>query len=503
MVRRSHPPAPVRRNPLMARKHNDDLFEGSTMTFGEHLEELRVCLFRGVMGMAAGCLIGFFIANSVVNFFQSPLERAMIRYYLKKVIGDNPNLTVEEARLALDEGLVREEILIEVGQAASALRYAYPEQFPELNLSPYWFNEGDLLAGGGPAIAKEISSAGPLKALSPAKVVWQQLSPEQQQQVEALAALETPFTAEQTGQLLAMLNAVAAKPALHEAPEFAPFTGPDNDAAVAAQSSIERIANWILSLFGAGSVSPKDTVKDLREQLAKKPDAETTRRLNKLLLARTFPESLRKARVSLVTFYTWKPVKVRFQVLNAQEAFMIWLKAALVTGLVIASPYLLYQIWVFVAAGLYPHEKNYIYLYLPISLMLFFGGASLAFLFVFDPVLDFLFTFNRGMNADFDPRIGEWLGFVLILPIGFGLGFQLPLIMVFVNRIGLVSIETYINQWRIAILTIFIVAMVLTPADPISMMLMAGPLCLLYVLGIVMCKYMPKGRNPFAEAYEP
>jgi sec-independent protein translocase protein TatC len=158
---------------------------------------------------------------------------------------------------------------------------------------------------------------------------------------------------------------------------------------------------------------------------------------------------------------------------------------------------------VFVAAGLYPHEKNYVFIYLPLSIGLFFAGAAIAFLFVFDPVLDFLFTFNKGMNADFDPRIGEWLGFVLILPIGFGLGFQLPLVMLFVNRIGLVSTELYIAQWRIAVLTIFVIAMVLTPAEPISMLLMAGPLCLLYVLGIAMCKYMPKGRNPFAEAYEP
>jgi sec-independent protein translocase protein TatC len=487
----------------MARKHNDDLFEGSTMTFGEHLEELRVCLFRGVMGVAAGCLIGFFIANSVVNFFQSPLEEAMIRYYLKKVIGDNPDLTVEEARLALDEGLVREEILIEIGQAAAALRHTYPDKFPQLELSPYWFTEGDLVAGGGPMIAKELVAAGQAQAMSPTQTIWQQLASEQQNQLKTLAQVETPLSTEQTGQLLAMLNTVAAQPALHEAPELAHFTGPDNDAAAAAQSSIEWATQWVTSLFFGQSVAKKDTIAALRAELAKKPNAETSRRLNKLLIARAFPEALRKARVSLVAFHTWKPVKVRFQVLNAQEAFMIWLKAALVSGLVIASPYLLYQIWVFVAAGLYPHEKNYIYLYLPISLLLFFGGASLAFLFVFDPVLDFLFTFNRGMNADFDPRIGEWLGFVLILPIGFGLGFQLPLIMVFINRIGLVSVETFINQWRIAILTIFIVAMVLTPADPISMLLMAGPLCLLYVLGIFMCKYMPKGRNPFAEAYEP
>src|SRR5688572_1735385 len=71
-----------------AKKTNDDLFEGTTMTFGEHLEELRVCLFRSVIGIALGCVIGFMIANNVVNFFQTPLTRAMERYYIDKAITD-------------------------------------------------------------------------------------------------------------------------------------------------------------------------------------------------------------------------------------------------------------------------------------------------------------------------------------------------------------------------------------------------------------------------------
>jgi sec-independent protein translocase protein TatC len=173
------------------------------------------------------------------------------------------------------------------------------------------------------------------------------------------------------------------------------------------------------------------------------------------------------------------------------------------TGVVIAAPWIFYQIWVFVAAGLYPHEKNQVFIYLPISLVLFFAGAALAFGFVFEPVLNFLFQFNQGLNAEFDPRIGEWLSFVLILPLGFGISFQLPLVMLFINRIGFVSIELYMQQWRMAILIIFVVAMVLTPADPVSMLLMAIPLCGLYVLGIAMCLWMPKSRSPFEAAYEP
>jgi sec-independent protein translocase protein TatC len=490
----------------MAKKPTDDLFEGSTMSFGEHLEELRVALFRGVMGVVAGCLIGFFVANAVVRFFQSPLERAMERYYLDKALSDLlvqfDFIPVEVKRIILDEGLIPEPMQIEAGQLAETLRLTYPEQFGGLDLSPYWYTEGDLKAGNALALAQSLVAAGKGDDSPAAQRAWETLTAKERDQVTALAESKTPLDRAQTAQLIGVLNALAGRRELHEATELAGIRGPDEDQSLAAQSSTSWIQTLASSLWGAAS-GHEDTVAALRKELAEKHDPQKSRRLNKLLIARIFPDSLHKARVNLLTLFAWRPVKVRFQVLNAQEAFMIWLKAALMTGLVLASPYVLYQLWVFVAAGLYPHEKHYVYIYLPLSIGLFFAGAAIAFVFVFDPVLDFLFTFNKGMNADFDPRIGEWLGFVLILPIGFGLGFQLPLVMLFVNRIGLVSTELYIAQWRIAVLVIFIVAMVLTPAEPISMMLMAGPLCLLYVLGIAMCKYMPRGRNPFAEAYEP
>ena len=86
---------------------------------------------------------------------------------------------------------------------------------------------------------------------------------------------------------------------------------------------------------------------------------------------------------------------------------------------------------------------------------------------------------------------------------GFGIAFQLPLVMFFLNRIGLISVKAYLEKWRIAILIIFVLSMILTPADPISMLLMALPLSGLYFLGIAMAQWMPRGRSPFTEVYEP
>ncbi len=470
----------------MAKRTNDDLFEGSTMTFGEHIEELRVCLFRALAGVAVGCVIGFFMANSVVRFFQSPLENAMTKYYLDRAMDQLKELypegvPYEVEQMVVRDGLVPDEILLETSRLVENLRTSYGLPF-ELPITSYQFVTDDLSSGLERQLASRIVEAGATDAPSPERRIWLELDETQQATLRRIAEGEGAVSAKDRTALTGILNSIADSPNLASSKEFASLEG-------IHPSTVERLRS--------------ETEEAKEEELKSGPGTDRVARLNKMLLAGLFPKELRAPRLNMVSLPTWRPVKVRFQVLNAQEAFMIWMKAALVTGIVISAPWIFYQIWIFVAAGLYPHEKNYVYLYLPISILLFLAGASLAFFAVFEPVLNFLFQFNRGMNADFDPRIGEWLSFVLILPLGFGVSFQLPLVMLFLNRIGVVSLDLYTGQWRIAILIIFLVAMVLTPADPISMLLMALPLCLLYLIGILMCKYMPQGRNPFAEAYEP
>ena len=130
------------------------------------------------------------------------------------------------------------------------------------------------------------------------------------------------------------------------------------------------------------------------------------------------------------------------------------------------------------------------------------AGAALAYFVVFKYVLAFLFTFFDWMGIDPDPRITDWLSFVLILPLGFGISFQLPLVMLFLERIGILSVATYLSNWKISVLVIFFIAMVLTPSDPYSMMLMAGPLVGLYFFGIMLCRWMPRRTSPFGEALD-
>ena len=124
---------------------------------------------------------------------------------------------------------------------------------------------------------------------------------------------------------------------------------------------------------------------------------------------------------------------------------MIWLKAALIAGLVLAGPWVFYQVWMFVAAGLYPHERQFVHVYLPFSIGLFLFGVFMS-CFVFKPILSFFLGFNRSMGIDPEPRISEWLSFVLFLPLGFGLAFQLPIVMLFLERIGVFTVGTYLKH---------------------------------------------------------
>ena len=180
---------------------------------------------------------------------------------------------------------------------------------------------------------------------------------------------------------------------------------------------------------------------------------------------------------------------------STMEPFSIFIKAAFIAGIVFSSPFIFYFIWEFIAAGLYRHEQSYVYTYLPIGLGLFIGGALLAFFFAFQPLLDFMLWYYERTETQPDLRLSDWVSFVLMMPLGFGLSFQLPLVMLLLERIGIFSIESYWSKWKVAIIVITVMSMILTPSpDPYSMLLMGVPLVALYFGGIWLCKVAPGKR---------
>lgn len=176
--------------------------------------------------------------------------------------------------------------------------------------------------------------------------------------------------------------------------------------------------------------------------------------------------------------------------LSMEEGFMSYMKVCFFAGLLLASPWVFYQLWLFIAAGLYPHERKYVHVYLPLSIALFVAGAMSGYFYAFPLMLDFLIGFNKWLGIGFSPRLSEYISMAMLMPLMFGISFQLPMVMVFLERIGVCTEETYRKNWRIAVLVISVASMVLTTTpDPWSMLLMMVPLLLLYVFGIYLCRF--------------
>ena len=395
----------------MRRPSEEDLFKDSTMSFGEHLDELRGALFKSVIALAIGCTIGFiWLGNWVVHRIQEPLKTKLEQYYVDQTREDfaqriaalnAAGLTVPKElndpeyirQVAIGERLLFEERFIDPNQLADALKQKFPEQMKSFELP-----------------AQDKASA----------------------------------------------------------PQAEANTAEDEGATPSAETS------------------------ESKDEAAKQKVGSSAPKKNDMLRLFVWHMATDDNRIKLVA-------------LSTQEPFMIKIKASLLAGTVLASPAIFYFLWSFVAAGLYPHEKKYVHIFLPFSLGLFLAGALLAFFFVFPPMLDFFLGYNKALDIEIEPRISEWIDLALLLPVAFGASFQLPLVMLFLQRIGIFTVSSYLSSWRMSILVMAIVAMVITPTgDPQTMLMMLVPLSFLYFGGILLCKWMPgkdRGAKPDAEVH--
>jgi sec-independent protein translocase protein TatC len=180
--------------------------------------------------------------------------------------------------------------------------------------------------------------------------------------------------------------------------------------------------------------------------------------------------------------------------LTITEPFMVYFKVSLVLGLVLASPWIFYQLWSFVAAGLYPQERRLVHLFLPLSLGLFLGGVALCQFIVLPAGVSYLLSYYEWLDVEPGLRLSDWLHFALWMPVAFGLSFQTPLVMLALERIGLFSVAGYRNHRRLAIFLLALLAAVVsvTP-DWFNMLALAAPLWVLYELGIVLCRLAARG----------
>jgi sec-independent protein translocase protein TatC len=179
------------------------------------------------------------------------------------------------------------------------------------------------------------------------------------------------------------------------------------------------------------------------------------------------------------------PDNSRFIVLVPHEYFFTQMKAALVAGLFLAAPWVFYQLWLFIAPGLYKKEKKMAALFVTAAMFFFVAGAYFSYTFVFPPMFEFFIsTLPPDIQGSYS--IGMLFGFATNMLLAFGLTFETPVIVFLLVVVGLVDVDTLARARRYWIVAAFLIAAILTPTpDPFTQTMMAVPMCLLYEIGIL------------------
>ena len=182
------------------------------------------------------------------------------------------------------------------------------------------------------------------------------------------------------------------------------------------------------------------------------------------------------------------------------ETFFTYIKVALFAALFISLPFLLIQLWIFVAPGLYKNEKNLVVPYLLATPILFILGSALVYYLIMPLAIKFFLSFesiggNGALPIQLEAKVNEYLSLIMRLILAFGLCFQLPVALTLMARVGLVSSEGLKKNRKYVIVGIFAIAAILTPPDPISQIGLGIPILLLYELSIIAVSFIEKRKN--------
>lgn len=180
------------------------------------------------------------------------------------------------------------------------------------------------------------------------------------------------------------------------------------------------------------------------------------------------------------------PENFEFQTLEPFEGFATYFRVALLGGVILAMPVIVFQLLRFLAPGLRGSERTWLYGTAIGATVLFAAGVAFAYYVALPPALDFLLNFNNDL-ANPNIRLGSYIDFVTRLLFFTGLSFQTPLVIMFLGRFGIVNARKLLGWWRYAIVAAFALSAVITPSiDPVTQTFVAGPIIVLYFLGIAL-----------------
>ena len=208
---------------------------------------------------------------------------------------------------------------------------------------------------------------------------------------------------------------------------------------------------------------------------------------------------------SIISYVFWRDIwkiislpipKDQVQLINTApvEAFITSIKVAIISGIIFASPWVIYNVWNFIAPGLFKNEKKTLFPVLFFSMILFLAGASFCYFVVLPFGLSFLANYTLGeISANW--RQGEYASFVLKVLIAFGASFELPIISYVLTKLGVVNAKMLWSFARYAVIIIFVMSALLTPPDPITQIMLAIPLIIIYALSILVSYLVQKGKK--------
>ena len=177
----------------------------------------------------------------------------------------------------------------------------------------------------------------------------------------------------------------------------------------------------------------------------------------------------------------------------------LYLKTAFVGGVILASPFILYQLWLFISPGMYSHEKKYIFPFLGATVGLFLTGAWLGYRYVLPNAIKVLvFDFGKGFNHIL--TVDDYVGFFMAIILGLGICFELPIVIFFLALFGIVDAKFLLKHYQYAVLIIFLISAIICPLpDAISMCIFASPMLALYFIGVLVAYFVHPNRRKARE----
>jgi sec-independent protein translocase protein TatC len=186
----------------------------------------------------------------------------------------------------------------------------------------------------------------------------------------------------------------------------------------------------------------------------------------------------------------------RMIVTDVTGSFFVPMKVTMLVAFLGALPVIMYQLWAFIAPGLYKHERQLILPIVTSSYILFIAGMAFAYFLVFPTVFQFMAHYNAPLGADMATDIDKYLSFAMTTFLAFGLTFEVPVVVVVLVKLGMVRIKKLKEIRPYIIVGAFVIAAVVTPPDVLSQLLLAVPLCLLYELGILVARFYEPKQDP-------